>query len=100
MHFILVKPVFSDHLSYVTIFQCSIGGSHKTGLTVQVLTYKDALITCSDIVDVNEVKMRFRFMVFNTTFNNISAISSRSVLLVEETRVPVENHRPVTSHCT
>ena len=29
-------------------------------------------------------------MVFNTTFNNISAISGRSVLLVEETRVPGE----------
>jgi hypothetical protein len=38
------------------------------------------------------------FMVFNTTVNNISVISWQSVLLVEETRVPVENHRPVTSH--
>jgi len=34
-------------------------------------------------------------MVFNTTFNNISVISWRSVLLVEETG---ENHRPVASH--
>jgi hypothetical protein len=31
------------------------------------------------------------FMVFNTTFNNISAILWRSGLLVEETRVPGEN---------
>jgi len=30
-------------------------------------------------------------MVFNTAFNNISAISWRSVLLVEETGVPGEN---------
>jgi len=37
-------------------------------------------------------------MVFKQTFNNISVISLRSVLLVEETRVPGENHRPVTSH--
>jgi len=37
-------------------------------------------------------------MVFNATFNNISFISWRSVLLVEETGVPGENHRPVTSH--
>ena len=29
-------------------------------------------------------------MVFNATFNNISAISWRSVLLVEETGVPRE----------
>ena len=35
------------------------------------------------------------FMVFNATFNNISVISWRSVLLVEETG---ENHRPVASH--
>ena len=32
------------------------------------------------------------FMVFNTTFNNISVILWRSVLLVEETRVLRENH--------
>ena len=35
-------------------------------------------------------------MVFNATFNNISVISWGSVLLVEETGVPGENHRPVT----
>jgi len=33
-------------------------------------------------------------MVFNATFNNISAISWRSVLLVEETGVPVKKPRP------
>ena len=33
------------------------------------------------------------FMVFDATFNNISVISWRSVLLV-----PGENHRPVASH--
>ena len=37
-------------------------------------------------------------MVFNTTFNNITVISWQSVLLVEETGVPGENHRPVASH--
>jgi hypothetical protein len=37
-------------------------------------------------------------MVFNTTFNNISVISWQSILLVEETRVLRENHRPVASH--
>jgi hypothetical protein len=39
-----------------------------------------------------------RVMVFNTTFNNISVISWRSVLLVENTGVLGENHRPATSH--
>jgi hypothetical protein len=37
-------------------------------------------------------------MVFNATFNNISAISWWSVILVEETAVPRENHRPAASH--
>ena len=37
-------------------------------------------------------------MVFNATFNNISDISWRLVLLVEETGGPGENHRPVASH--
>ena len=32
------------------------------------------------------------FMVFNATFNNISVILWRSVLLVEETGIPRENH--------
>jgi hypothetical protein len=35
------------------------------------------------------------FMVFNATFNNISAISWWSVLFVEETGGPGENHTPV-----
>jgi hypothetical protein len=38
------------------------------------------------------------FMVFNATFNNISVILWWSVLLVEETGVPRENHRPAASH--
>ena len=38
MHFILNKPVYSDHLSYVTIFQCSLWRSHKAGLTVYLKT--------------------------------------------------------------
>ena len=39
-------------------------------------------------------------MVFNATFNNMntSAISWWSVLLVEGTGVPKENHRPAVSH--
>ena len=39
-----------------------------------------------------------RVMVFNATFNNISVISWWSVVLVEETGVPGENHQPVASH--
>ena len=37
-------------------------------------------------------------MVFNATFNNISVISWQSVLVVEETSIPKENNRLVSSH--
>jgi len=36
-------------------------------------------------------------MVLNATFNNISVKLWRSLLLVEETGVLGENHRPATS---
>jgi len=37
-------------------------------------------------------------MVFNSTFNNISAMLWWSVLLVEETGAPRENHQLAASH--
>ena len=37
-------------------------------------------------------------LMFNTTLNSISVISWQSVLLVEETEVPRENHQPIASH--
>ena len=40
---------------------------------------------------------RVRVMVFNAIFNNSSVISWRSTLLVKETGVPRENHRPAAS---
>jgi hypothetical protein len=51
-------------------------------------------ITIKDTV----YRVRVRFTVFNATFNNISAILWQSVLLVDETGVSGENHRPWTSN--
>ena len=42
--------------------------------------------------------MSIRCMVFNATVNNISVVSWRSVILVDEMRVHRENHRPAESH--
>jgi hypothetical protein len=39
-------------------------------------------------------------LVINATFNNISGISWQSVLLIEETGVPEQNHRPATNFIT
>jgi len=44
------------------------------------------------------IKVWFGFMVFNATFNNISVIVRRSFVLLEETGVPGENHRPAASY--
>jgi hypothetical protein len=49
-------------------------------------------------VDLRSLLLGVGFMVFNATFNNISVVSWSSVLLVGETGVPRENHRPVASH--
>ena len=40
----------------------------------------------------------FDFWYFNSTFSNISTISWRPVLVVEEAGVPGENHRPWASN--
>ena len=37
-------------------------------------------------------------MMFKVTFNSFSVISWQSVLLVEETVIPGENHQSVASH--
>ena len=50
-------------------------------------------------VVIQSIEATVRVLVFkNTTFSNNSAISWRSVLLVEETGVRGENYRSVTSH--
>jgi hypothetical protein len=42
--------------------------------------------------------IHLHIMVFNATFNNISVISWRSVLLGEETGGTGEKNRPIASH--
>jgi hypothetical protein len=45
-----------------------------------------------------QLNLNFELLVFNATFSNISAISRRPVLVVEEAVVPGENHRPWASN--
>jgi hypothetical protein len=52
----------------------------------------------TSVSSINKTQVWFGFMVFNATFNNISVISCRSVLLMEETEVPGENHPHAESH--
>jgi hypothetical protein len=62
-----------------------------TGATVVV--YKYYLLP-----ELHHILVRFMFMMFNATFNNISVISWRLVLLVKKTGVSWEKHPPVASH--
>ena len=81
----------------------NVPGKNNIDLIKSCLTYSD-----SHIFQLDQLGMRLAigplmnllvwFMVFNVTFNIISVMSWSSFLLVEETRVPGENHRPVASH--
>ena len=65
--------------------------SHNTSYCLIEVVTKAGLT-----VSLNQIKRRS--MVFNATFKNISVTSWWSVLLVDETGVPRENHQPATSH--
>ena len=66
------------------------------GLIMQPIYIRNKLVSNFYFLSFNFILVRSRVMVFNATFNNISVISWRSALLVEEAGVPGENHRPVT----
>ena len=82
---LLVKPMPSVWL----------GRTNRTVMT-NLLVKPKAISSCPETLTF--YLFWFGFMVFSATFDNISAISWRSVLLVEETGVPRENYRPVESH--
>jgi hypothetical protein len=64
------------------------------------VAWRQKPVLLEELISINNFVLSYPvwFMVFNATFNNISAISWRSILMVEETGVPGENHRPVKSH--
>ena len=84
------------HLSFkiaVSLIQWRKGKtflSHKTHI---FFLSKVLFIRCCSFHKEIPLLCRVRVMVFNATFNNISAILWRSVLLVEEAGVPGENYR-------
>ena len=52
----------------------------------------DLIVYYSEDGNVGNFDLMFIFIVLNATFRNISAISLRSVLVVEEAGVHGENH--------
>jgi hypothetical protein len=50
------------------------------------------------VISLFSIFFLYYFWCFNATFSNISAISWRPALVVEEAGVPGENHRPWASN--
>ena len=79
-----------DHGSDLAI----INDANENNLIVQHLKQ----LTAQHVLPSKLLVCLLCLMVFNATFNNISVILWRSVLLVEETGGPGEYHRPSASH--
>jgi len=73
---------------------------YKINVVFELLSKLELIIVSENVLFgmISIAGLRVRVMVFNATFNNISIISWRSVLLVEETGVPGETHRTAASH--
>jgi hypothetical protein len=61
---------------------------NKRSSNTNLECYISPLLSLFFQTDVHSILMRVRVIVFSATFDNISAITWRSVLLVEETGVP------------
>ena len=70
---------------------------HSSIILIMDMSKINVYVMKLDCVGIKD-RVRVNVMVFNVTFNNISVISWRSVLLVEEAGVPGENYRPTARH--
>ena len=86
-------PTMGKQLVNFITCGCILQGKYKHTTNVKTDALSRRNIICNAIV-----WFMIWFMVLNATFSNDSDISLRSVLLVEETGVPDENHRHVASH--
>ena len=84
------KPILNNR------FHFNSHSKWRLDLTVYINTFKVYLSCC--FYTFNILIGLVWSMVFSATFNNISDIPWRSVLLMKETRVHGENHWPATSH--
>jgi len=88
--YLLITPQLGNKILYTILYQ-----NNKTAIKTLFVYF----ILCIYVfLHPYSFLLGLRLLVLNTTFNNISDISSPSVLLMEETQVSRENHRPVASH--
>jgi hypothetical protein len=88
---------FQTFYVYVPYKICTYSNGDKTDIRICYWIKTDNKANATDRILYFEIT-GFRVMVFDATFSNISVISWRSVLLVKETGVPGEKHRPAASH--
>ena len=71
MKFMLIEPVFSDLLSFVTLFLSSLDESHKTGLTVlrNLITELDLITDFNGITEFREVSLEYLQRVWERLAN-------------------------------
>ena len=91
----LTRRVFS---SFYNITQIVIYIQWPCYCTVHVYINICLLISVL-LLEIQLIRIWIWILVFNITFNNISAISWWPILVVEEAGVPGENHRPWESNC-
>ena len=101
-------PLLGMHVEALSEFVYILLSCGIKAFTESVLAIKKALprnnfrwpfiINIQQFSYTRPIYYRVRGLVFNATFNNISVISWRSVLVVEETGVSGKNHRPTASH--
>ena len=85
------------HLKQIKYQHCvKIKTYLKTGsLWIRIIDSETNPMSSITMFRVRVIGVKVRIIVSNASFNNISVISWRSDLLVEETG---ENHRPAASH--
>jgi hypothetical protein len=78
------------------ILQLTLQSVFITNKVVSSIPVRDEVYSSKEIIHtlLRSDGKWFRLMVFNVTFNNIAVISWRSILLLEETGLHGENHRP------
>ena len=83
--YLLLTDILFLHKGYL----CSILTNNWSTIRCKCTLFWSGTCKCNEMI---------WFIVFNATFSNISAISWRPVLVVEEARVPGENHWPWASN--
>ena len=86
--------IFIRLVYHKSLLMCMLSSTSTKGFSSGKIKKKDISQFPFSLFDINLIK----FLVLSAPFSNISDISWRPVLVVEEPRVPGENHRSCASN--